>query len=95
MNSVAPGSIRFPGGSWDRRAEADPEGMARFVEQNIAMGRFGRAEEVANVVAFLCSRESELGDGRVRERRRRADAEQHLILGTGDWELGAGALCVL
>jgi 3-oxoacyl-[acyl-carrier protein] reductase len=55
VNSVAPGSIRFPGGSWDRRAEADPEGMARFVEQNIAMGRFGRAEEVADVVAFLCS----------------------------------------
>ncbi|MDE3094738.1 MAG: SDR family oxidoreductase [Chloroflexota bacterium] len=55
VNSVAPGSIRFPGGSWDRRAEADPEGMARFVEQQIAMGRFGTAEEVAHVVAFLCS----------------------------------------
>ena len=55
VNSVAPGSIEFPGGSWGRRVEADPEGMARFVEQNIAMGRFGRPEEVANVVAFLCS----------------------------------------
>ncbi len=55
VNSVAPGSIAFPGGSWGRRAEADPEGMARFVEQNIAMGRFGRPEEVAAVVAFLCS----------------------------------------
>ena len=29
--------------------------MAAFVEQNIAMGRFGTPEEVANVVAFLCS----------------------------------------
>lgn len=55
VNSVAPGSIEFPGGSWGRRVEADPEGMARFVEQNIAMGRFGRPEEVASVVAFLCS----------------------------------------
>ncbi len=55
VNSVAPGSIEFPGGSWGRRVEADPEGMARFVEQNIAMGRFGRPEEVANLVAFLCS----------------------------------------
>jgi 3-oxoacyl-[acyl-carrier protein] reductase len=55
VNSVAPGSIEFPGGSWGRRVEADPDGMARFVEQNIAMGRFGRPEEVANVVAFLCS----------------------------------------
>ena len=55
VNSIAPGSIRFPGGSWDRRVEADPEGMATFVEQNIAMGRFGTVEEIANVVAFLCS----------------------------------------
>jgi len=55
VNSVAPGSIRHPGGSWDRRALADPEGMQRFVEENIAMGRFGTAEEVANVVVFLCS----------------------------------------
>jgi 3-oxoacyl-[acyl-carrier protein] reductase len=55
VNSVAPGSVRHPGGSWDRRAVEDPEGMARFVKDNIAMGRFGTAEEIANVVAFLCS----------------------------------------
>ncbi len=55
VNSVAPGSISFEGGSWWRRQQEDPEGMARFVEQNIAMGRFGRAEEVAHVVVFLCS----------------------------------------
>ena len=55
VNSIAPGSIRFDGGSWDKRAIADPEAMARFVDQNIAMGRFGTVEEVANVVAFLCS----------------------------------------
>jgi 3-oxoacyl-[acyl-carrier protein] reductase len=55
VNSIAPGSIRFPGGSWDRRVEADPDGMARFVEQNIAMGRFGTVDEIAAVAAFLCS----------------------------------------
>ena len=55
VNSVAPGSIQFPGGSWDRRVQADPAAMAEFVERNIAMGRFGRREEVADVVTFLCS----------------------------------------
>jgi len=55
VNSVAPGSIWFPGGSWDRRLKADPEGMRRFVEQEIPSGRFGRPEEVADVVAFLVS----------------------------------------
>ncbi len=55
VNSVAPGSIQFPGGSWDRRVQADPEGMKTFVAQNIASGRFGRPEEVANAVVFLAS----------------------------------------
>ena len=55
VNAVCPGSIRFPGGTWDRRATEDPEGMARFVAENIPAGRFGRAEEVADTITFLCS----------------------------------------
>jgi 3-oxoacyl-[acyl-carrier protein] reductase len=55
VNSVAPGSIVFPGGGWDRRRSADPEGIAAFVDREIPMGRFGAPEEVAEVVAFLAS----------------------------------------
>ena len=55
VNTVAPGSIRFEGGSWDRRCKEDPDGMARFIKQNIPLGRFGKAEEVGDVVAFLSS----------------------------------------
>jgi len=55
VNSVAPGSIQFPGGSWDRRLKADPEGIADFIRHELPFGRFGRPEEVANVVVFLAS----------------------------------------
>jgi len=55
VNSVAPGSISHRGGSWWRRQQEDSEGMTQFVRQNIPMGRFGTAEEVANVVVFLVS----------------------------------------
>jgi 3-oxoacyl-[acyl-carrier protein] reductase len=55
VNTIAPGSISHPGGSWYRRQQEDPQGMARFVQENIPLGRFGTAEEVAAVVAFLCS----------------------------------------
>jgi 3-oxoacyl-[acyl-carrier protein] reductase len=53
--SVAPGSISFPGGSWWKRQQADPEGIAEFVARELPFGRFGRAEEVGSVVAFLAS----------------------------------------
>ena len=55
VNSVAPGSISFPGGSWHKRQQADPAGMADVVMRELPFGRFGRADEVGNVVAFLCS----------------------------------------
>jgi 3-oxoacyl-[acyl-carrier protein] reductase len=55
VNSVAPGSISFPGGSWWKRQQADPEGIAEFIRRDLPFGRFGRAEEVGDVVAFLAS----------------------------------------
>ena len=55
VNSIAPGSILFPGGSWHKRQQADPEGIAEFVRRDLPFGRFGKADEVGAVVAFLAS----------------------------------------
>ncbi|MCY4440533.1 MAG: SDR family oxidoreductase [Deltaproteobacteria bacterium] len=55
VNSVAPGSILFPGGSWDRRQKENPEHIAAFVERELPAGRFGTPREVADVVVFLAS----------------------------------------
>jgi 3-oxoacyl-[acyl-carrier protein] reductase len=55
VNAVAPGSILFPGGNWERRQREDPDGIGAFIRADMPLGRFGRAEEVARVVAFLAS----------------------------------------
>ncbi len=55
VNTIAPGSILFPGGGWERRQQADPAGIAAFVERDIPGGRFGTPDEVADVVAFVAS----------------------------------------
>jgi 3-oxoacyl-[acyl-carrier protein] reductase len=63
VNSIAPGSIRFPGGSWDKRCLEDPEGMKEFVSREMPLGRFGTVEEVANVAVFLASARASLVTG--------------------------------
>ena len=55
VNTVAPGSIFFPGGGWARFQEEQPEHFAQFVEREFPAGRLGTPEEVADVVAFLVS----------------------------------------
>ena len=55
VNSVSPGSILFEGGSWWKRQQEDPAGIAEFVKRELPFLRFGRPEEVGDVVAFLAS----------------------------------------
>ena len=53
-NVVSPGPIYIDGGSWDRIRQKKPD----YYDANKARhpsGRFGRADEVADVVAFLAS----------------------------------------
>jgi 3-oxoacyl-[acyl-carrier protein] reductase len=54
VNCIAPGSIEFPGGTWDRARSHNPNLYAAIL-RSIPFGRLGRPEEVAQVALFLCS----------------------------------------
>lgn len=60
VNSVAPGSILFPGGGWEHRMRENPEAIAAFVRQDMPLGRFGHPEEIGRVVAFVASEAASL-----------------------------------
>ena len=53
-NCVAPGSVEFPGGTWERRRTEDPA-LYEATLASIPFGRMGRPEEVAEAVLFLAS----------------------------------------
>ena len=56
VNCVAPGSIDFPGSSWDRFQQNNtPETVAEFIDRNLPMGKFGWPEPIGETVAFLAS----------------------------------------
>lgn len=55
VNCVAPGNVLFPGGSWDRKLQERREHFMQYVQREVALQRFGKPEEIADVVVFLCS----------------------------------------
>lgn len=63
VNVVAPGSILFPGGSWERRQQDNPQFIENFVRTDMPLGRFGKPEEVAAMIVFLASERASLMTG--------------------------------
>jgi 3-oxoacyl-[acyl-carrier protein] reductase len=54
VNAIAPGSIEFPDGVWDRVKHDKPEQYQKVLG-TIPFGRFGTPEEVAHLALFLAS----------------------------------------
>jgi 3-oxoacyl-[acyl-carrier protein] reductase len=63
VNVVAPGSILFPGGSWERRQRENPQFIENFVRTDMPLGRFGCPEGVSAMVVFLASERASLMTG--------------------------------
>ena len=64
VNTLAPGSIQFPGGGWDRFVKGNsPEVVQEFIARQLPMGKFGWPEPVGAMVAFLCSEQADLVTG--------------------------------
>jgi 3-oxoacyl-[acyl-carrier protein] reductase len=55
VNCVAPGNVLFPGGSWERHLSERPDDVRRQIDAEVPLRRFGRPEEIADLIVFLSS----------------------------------------
>ena len=56
VNTIAPGNIIFPGGTWEINATGPrAESWARWIKREVPMNRYGTPEEIGIPAAFLLS----------------------------------------
>jgi len=65
INAVAPGNISFDGSAWEKRMSDDKEGVEDMLRSEVSLGRLGKVEDVANLVAYLASPTSGFATGQV------------------------------
>ena len=58
INAVAPGNILFSNSTWEKKLLQNKKQIMNIIEKEVALKRFGKPEEIANIVVFLSSKRS-------------------------------------
>ena len=63
VNVVSPGNIMFPGSTWEKKIEEDPEKVDEMLKNEVPLQCFGNNEDVANAIVFLASKRAKFVNG--------------------------------
>ena len=63
INAMVPGNIIFEGSVWAKKLSENPQDVEKMLKNEVAIQRFGKPQEIANFVAFLCSEKSSFATG--------------------------------
>jgi len=65
VSAVLPGAVFTEGGYWDLTSKENPEHVRKFLTERQRIGRFGKPEEIADLVTFLCSEVASFNTGSI------------------------------
>ena len=65
INAIAPGNILFEGSVWETKLEESTEAVAEMLNRDVALGKLGTPEDVANLTTYLLSLVSGFATGSV------------------------------
>jgi len=65
VSAVLPGAVFATKGYWDITSKENPEHVRKYLTERQRIGRFGRPEEIADYVAYLCSMRASFNTGSI------------------------------
>ena len=57
MTSLLPGAVFTEGGYWDISSKTNPEHVQKYLNERMAIKRFGTLDEIGTITTFLCSQQ--------------------------------------
>ena len=63
VNTICPGNVLFPGGSWERHLANRREAVEQMLRAEVPQNRFGTPDEIASLAAYLCSAQASFATG--------------------------------
>jgi len=65
VNAILPGAVFTKGGYWDEASTKKPEHVEKYLNERMAIKRFGHVDEIGQPVAFLCSQHASFFTGSI------------------------------
>ncbi|MEO5808378.1 SDR family oxidoreductase [Devosia sp.] len=65
INAIAPGNILFDGSVWGRKLREDAVAVQAMLDENVALGRLGEPDDVAQLAVYLASEQARFSTGSV------------------------------
>ena len=63
VNVIAPGNIFFENGTWDKKLKDNPEKVKKMLLDKVPLNRFGKPEEIADLILFVSSAKAQFITG--------------------------------